>query len=54
MAGYLGRPDASAELVDARRWLRTGDLGHVDETATCSSSTGLRSSSRSAPREPVR
>ena len=30
MKGYLGRPDATAAMIDADGWLATGDIGHVD------------------------
>ncbi len=29
MAGYLGRPEATDEMIDPEGWLRTGDLGHI-------------------------
>ncbi|MFJ9081638.1 4-coumarate--CoA ligase family protein [Streptomyces sp. NPDC102384] len=30
MKGYLGRPDATADMIDTEGWLRTGDVGRVD------------------------
>lgn len=31
MIGYLGMPDETAETIDADGWLRTGDLGTMDD-----------------------
>ncbi|MCC9710396.1 4-coumarate--CoA ligase family protein [Streptomyces sp. MNU76] len=30
MKGYLGRPQATADMIDSDGWLATGDIGHVD------------------------
>ncbi|MDX3644126.1 4-coumarate--CoA ligase family protein [Streptomyces sp. MB09-02B] len=30
MKGYLGRPQATADMIDTDGWLSTGDIGHVD------------------------
>ncbi len=34
MQGYLGRPEATAAMIDAHGWLHTGDIGHVDADGT--------------------
>jgi acyl-CoA synthetase (AMP-forming)/AMP-acid ligase II len=31
MSGYLGKPEATAETITPEGWLRTGDIGRVDD-----------------------
>ncbi|MER6997555.1 4-coumarate--CoA ligase family protein [Streptomyces sp. NPDC000410] len=31
MKGYLNRPDATADMIDADGWVHTGDIGRVDD-----------------------
>lgn len=31
MQGYLNRPEATAAMLDSEGWLRTGDIGYVDD-----------------------
>jgi long-chain acyl-CoA synthetase len=42
MKGYWNRPDETAETISADDWLRTGDLGHLDENGRLFISAGRK------------
>ena len=42
MKGYYKMAEATAEMIDARRWLHSGDLGAMDVKGTSGSPDGSR------------
>jgi long-chain acyl-CoA synthetase len=42
MPGYLDRPDATAEAIDAEGWFHTGDIGTFDEAGRLSITDRLK------------
>jgi long-chain acyl-CoA synthetase len=42
MRGYWNKPDETAETISAEGWLRTGDLGHMDENGRLYISAGRK------------
>ena len=42
MLGYWDEPEKTAEVIDAARWMHTGDLAVMDDAATSTSWAGSR------------
>jgi long-chain acyl-CoA synthetase len=42
MKGYWQKPEATAEVLDAEGWFKSGDIAVIDRTGLCASSTARR------------